>query len=70
MLKGRFWEAGLIPGILGGRGGTGGEVCGVKVLWSSGNSSPEFRLAAARFDRGRFHRSEEKRRMKPGQGVV
>jgi hypothetical protein len=47
MLKGGFWEAGIILGVLGGRGGTGGEVCGVKVLWSSSNSSPEFCLAAA-----------------------
>jgi hypothetical protein len=31
MLSGGFWEAGLIPGVLGGRGGTGGEVYAIEV---------------------------------------
>jgi hypothetical protein len=37
-----------------GQGGADGEIFGVRVLWSSGDCSPEFRLAAARFDRGSF----------------
>jgi hypothetical protein len=64
-VQGQIWETGFIPGCLGGRGGTSGDICGVKVLWSSGNSSPKFRLAAASFGRGRSRRSEEKRRVEP-----
>jgi hypothetical protein len=69
-VQGQIWETGFIPGGSGGRGGTGGEICRVKVIRSSGNSSPKFRPAAARFGRGRSCRSEEKRRAEPCQGVV
>jgi hypothetical protein len=53
-----------------GRGGAGGEIFGVKVLWSSGDCSPEFCLAAARFVRGCLRRSEEKKGAQTCQGVV
>jgi hypothetical protein len=53
-----------------GQGGADGEIFGVRVLWSSGDWSPEFRLAAARFDRGSFRHSEEKKEMQTCQGVV
>jgi hypothetical protein len=43
-----IWEATVLPRGLGGQGGPGGEVCMVKVLWSSGNSSPEFSFGGSK----------------------
>jgi hypothetical protein len=65
-----IWETAFLLGGSGGRGGPGGEVCGVKVLWSSGNSSPKFLSAAARCSHGRLRRSGVQVKTKPCQGDV
>jgi hypothetical protein len=65
-----IWVAAFSPGGSGGRGDPGGEVCGVKVLWSSGNSSPKFLSAVARCSRGCLRRSGAQVKAKPFQGDV
>jgi hypothetical protein len=60
-----IWVAAFSPGGSGGRGEPGGEVCRVKVLWSSGNSSPKFLSMGARCSQGHLRRSGAQVKAKP-----
>jgi hypothetical protein len=68
--QGRILGSGLIPGVLGGQGGTGGEVCRDEVHWCLGNSSPEFRRRTARSRKNRLRQSSAQVEMKTCQGVA
>jgi hypothetical protein len=68
--QGRILGSRLIPGVLGGQGGTGGKVCRDEVHWCLGNSSPEFRRRTARSRRNCLHRSGAQDEMKSYQGVA
>jgi hypothetical protein len=52
------------------RGDPGGETGMLEEVQGPGDFAPEFASGAARFRRGCAHRSGEKRRAKPCQGVV
>jgi hypothetical protein len=68
--QGRILGSRLIPGVSGGQGGTGGEVCRDEVHWCLGNSSLEFQRRTVRSRRNCLRRSGAQVEMKTYQGVA